>query len=76
MERAPAHLNVVALAAGYRDLPVYYDFNGKQEEILLENFFRINKEIDEVVKKFKPAPAAAVIPKGSMKTGASPNKPK
>jgi hypothetical protein len=67
---------IQAEEAGYRDLPVYYDFNGKQEEILLENFFRINKEIDEVVKKFKPAPAAAVIPKGSMKTGASPNKPK
>lgn len=67
---------IQAEEAGYRDLPVYYDFNGKKEEILLENFFRINKEIDAVVKKFKPAPAAAVIPKGSMKANSPANKPK
>jgi hypothetical protein len=55
--------------AGYKELPVYYDFNGKKEEILLQNFYRINKEIDEVIKQFKPATPAKVLAKGSMKAG-------
>jgi hypothetical protein len=62
--------------AGYRELPVYYDFKGKRDEILLQNFYRINKEIEAVIKKFKPAPAAAVIPKGSMKATLKAGKPK
>ncbi|SFT24815.1 TonB-dependent Receptor Plug Domain [Mucilaginibacter polytrichastri] len=62
--------------AGYRKLPVYYDFDGKKDEILLQNFHRINKDIEAVIKKFKPAPAAAVIPKGSMKATLKANKPK
>lgn len=43
---------LAAEEAGYRDLPVYYDFGGRKEEILLQNFFRINREVDQVVKKF------------------------
>ncbi|MBS1525932.1 MAG: type IV secretion system DNA-binding domain-containing protein [Bacteroidetes bacterium] len=53
---------------GYRDLPVYYDFGGKKEEILRENFMRINKEVEDVVAAFRKTPAQVqVIPKGSMK---------
>jgi hypothetical protein len=54
--------------AGYRDLPVYYDFGGRKEEILRENFLRINNEVEAVVAAFKkPIPQVQVIPKGSMK---------
>ncbi|KAA8476839.1 TraM-binding TraD/TraG-like protein [Arcticibacter tournemirensis] len=53
----------------YRDLPVYYDFNGKKEEILRQNFYRINQEVQQLVKQFRPAQpsAAAPQPKGMMK---------
>jgi hypothetical protein len=48
---------------GYKELPVYYDFGGRKDEVLLQNFFRINKEIEEIVKPFKPiAPPAATLP--------------
>jgi len=40
---------------GYRDLPVYYDFGDKKEDILRENFMRINKEVEEVINEFRPA---------------------
>ena len=54
--------------AGYRDLPVYYDFGGRKEDILRENFLRINKEVENVVATFRKAPAQVqVIPKGTMK---------
>jgi len=54
--------------AGYRDLPVYYDFGGRKEEILRGNFLRINNEVEAIVAAFKtPIPQVQVIPKGSMK---------
>lgn len=31
---------------GYRELPVYYDFDGQKEEILRGNFMKINKEVE------------------------------
>lgn len=53
--------------AGYRDLPVYYDFNGRKEEILRENFLRINSEVEAVVAAFrKPIPQVQVLPKAKM----------
>jgi len=54
---------------GYRDLPVYYDFNGMKDEVLRQNFHRINREVQELVSLFRPSPPAAVIPqpKGMMK---------
>lgn len=53
---------------GYRELPVYYDFAGRKEEILRENFMRINSEVDAIVEGFrKPVPQVQVLPKGSMK---------
>ncbi len=45
-------LDMVAIAreeAGYMELPVYYDFQGKQDAILFANFERINAEINEMV---------------------------
>jgi uncharacterized membrane protein len=65
------NLSVAELSAeeaGYRDLPVYYDFGGRKEEILRENFMRINSEVDAIVESFrKPIPQVQVLPKGSMK---------
>jgi len=53
---------------GYQDLPVYYDFGDRKEEILRENFMRINSEVDAIVESFrKPIPQVQVLPKGSMK---------
>jgi hypothetical protein len=53
--------------AGYRELPVYYDFGGRKEEILRENFMRINKEVEVIIASFRKAPAQVqVIPRASM----------
>jgi hypothetical protein len=50
--------------AGYKNLPVYYDFGGKKEEILRQNFSRITKEVENIVKIFrKPAETTAAQPK-------------
>jgi hypothetical protein len=38
---------------GYRNLPDYYDFGGKKEETLRQNFARINQEIQELILRFK-----------------------
>jgi hypothetical protein len=53
--------------AGYRDLPVYYDFGDRREEILRENFMRINNEVDTLVASFRKIPQVQVLPKASMK---------
>ncbi|MBD1424033.1 type IV secretion system DNA-binding domain-containing protein [Sphingobacterium arenae] len=55
--------------AGYRELPTYYDFKGRKEEILLANFFRINKEVQEMVNALVPHQDSgpAPQPKGTMK---------
>ncbi|WP_426329097.1 type IV secretion system DNA-binding domain-containing protein [Pedobacter sp. R-06] len=37
---------------GYVELPKFYDFGGKKEEILRRNFLRINKEIEMLVAGF------------------------
>jgi hypothetical protein len=52
--------------AAYRDLPVYYDFGGKKDEILRQNFMRINKEVENVIKGFKKTTQTTLIPKASM----------
>lgn len=55
----------------YRELPVYYDFKGRKEEVLLQNFNKINSEVQEMIRQFKPmaAPQPAPTSKGSMKPG-------
>lgn len=58
--------------AAYRDLPLYYDFKGCRDEILLQNFNRITLEVQELVKQFKPAARPPQVPpamKGSMRPG-------
>jgi len=37
---------------GYVELPIFYDFGGKKEEILRRNFLRINQEIELLVAGF------------------------
>jgi hypothetical protein len=62
----PKH-ELQAEEASYRDLPVYYDFGGRKEEILRENFLRINSEVEAVVAAFrKPIPQVQVLPKAKM----------
>jgi len=57
--------------ANYKDLPVYYDFNGKKDEILRQNFTRITNEVENIVKIFRkaPEPAPAVPVKPVVKNG-------
>lgn len=38
--------------AGYRELPVFYDFGGKQNQVLMQNFLKINQEVEQLVKSF------------------------
>jgi len=38
--------------AAYPPMPVYYDFKGKKDEILFENFMRINAEVSRIVSSF------------------------
>ncbi|MBE8714848.1 type IV secretory system conjugative DNA transfer family protein [Sphingobacterium hungaricum] len=46
--------SIKAEEEAYRELPVFYDFGGKQDEVLLQNFYRINDEVLEIVSGFKP----------------------
>lgn len=54
---------------GYGQLPVYYDFKDKKDEVLRQNFHRINREVQQLVKQFRVAQAAVATPqpKGMMK---------
>lgn len=52
----------------YPELPTFYDFNGRQDEILLQNFYRINDEVKEIVSRFRPAVPARPAPKGKGST--------
>ena len=52
--------------AGYRELPVYYDFGDRKDEILRENFIRINKEVENIMALFRKTPQVQLIPKGTM----------
>ena len=47
------HEAIAQEEAGYQDLPVFYDFKGKKDEVLRQNFLRINKEIEQLIKNFK-----------------------
>jgi hypothetical protein len=38
---------------GYQPLPTFYDFHGKKDEILRQIFLRVNKDIEELIQKFK-----------------------
>lgn len=38
----------------YQELPMFYDFRGRQDEILLQNFYRINNEVLEIVSGLRP----------------------
>jgi Type IV secretion-system coupling protein DNA-binding domain/YWFCY protein len=49
----------------YKSLPTYYDFGGKKDEKLRQNFFRIGQEIQELVQQFKPIQPN--LPKTKMK---------
>lgn len=53
--------------AGYKQLPVYYNFHGKKDEVLRHNFLRINKEIDDLVQGFKK-PVISNPAKATFKT--------
>lgn len=52
---------------GYRDLPVYYDFDGQKEEILRGNFMKINKEVEGVIGQFRKKTPASPPAKNNPK---------
>lgn len=39
---------------GYKTLPSFYDFGGRRDETLSQNYFRISQEIEQLVLLFKP----------------------
>jgi len=50
------NLDIKAIKAeeeAYQELPIFYDFGGKQDEILLQNFYSINNEVLEIVSGLK-----------------------
>jgi hypothetical protein len=51
--------------AGYRPLPVYYDFGDHKEAVLTDNFKRINREIAHIIQKHQPPKVNT--PKATMK---------
>ena len=53
--------------AGYQPLPVFYNFHGKRDEVLRDNFLKINKEIDELIRVFKK-PVVTHSNKATFKT--------
>ena len=64
------HLNAAEIKkeeAGYRPMPVFYDFGDKRDEILRQNFLKINKEIATMITVFAPKPPEVNTPKASMK---------
>lgn len=38
--------------AGYPELPVFYDFGDSKNEILMNNFLKINQEVETIVQQF------------------------
>ncbi|HEY4196248.1 MAG TPA: hypothetical protein VGM63_11980 [Mucilaginibacter sp.] len=40
-------------ASNYKTLPSYYDFGGRKDEVLRQNFLRINREVDDIINAFK-----------------------
>lgn len=59
----------------YKDLPLFYDFKGKKEEVLRSNYLRITNEVRKIVATFKtpaplpapPGPKATMNPQGRSK---------
>jgi hypothetical protein len=58
---------LLAEEKGYRELPAYYDFGGKKDEILRDNFLRINNEVEAVVAAFRKKREVEVLPKATMR---------
>ncbi|MFS2185642.1 type IV secretory system conjugative DNA transfer family protein [Mucilaginibacter sp. Mucisp84] len=52
---------------GYRDLPVYYDFGRGKEDILRNNFMKINKEVEGVIAQFRKTSPVVSPPKNAQK---------
>jgi len=69
------NLDMEAIAkeeSAYPDMPVYYDFAGKKEEVLRRNFMRINNEVQMLVTKFRTETTgskSSETPKASMSGG-------
>ena len=40
--------------SNYKEMPSYYDFGGKQEEILLENYSQIIQQVNQMVDQIIP----------------------
>jgi hypothetical protein len=54
----------------YKDLPLFYDFKGKKDEVLRSNYMRITNEVQAMTRQFKkplPQQPPAGGAKGTMK---------
>lgn len=51
----------------YKDLPLFYDFKGKKEEVLRSNYLRITNEVQAMARKFRKIPPQQ-IPGGAKGT--------
>ena len=61
------HRDIGREGQNYKALPVYYDFGGKKQEVLRENFFKITRQVEQIVLRFNPAPQGeSVQSKGTM----------
>lgn len=49
---------IKAEEAAYQELPIFYDFGGQKDKILMDNFLKINAEVAQIVKEFM-TPAAS-----------------
>jgi len=67
------NLDMAAIAKeekSYVQMPVYYDFDGKKDQVLKENFTRINDDISQLVERFKSeGTKSGNIPKASIAGG-------
>ncbi|HKG07282.1 MAG TPA: TraM recognition domain-containing protein [Pedobacter sp.] len=50
----------------YPDLPVYYDFGARKDEILMQNFLKINAEVEALVRTFSFMPVGTGLSKGIL----------
>jgi hypothetical protein len=61
------HRDIGREGQNYKALPVYYDFGGKKQEVLRENFFKITRQVEQIVLRFNPAAQGeSVQSKGTM----------
>lgn len=52
---------------GYRELPNFYDFQGKRSQILESNFLKIRREVEDIIQYYTPTDTAVATHKESAR---------